>query len=456
MKGFRKHNVFLIGIGGIGMSALARWFNAYQFNVMGYDKTNTNLTKSLVDEGIQIHYQDALEQIPVAFTSENTLVIYTPAIPVDHGQYNYFVDNDFEVKKRAEVLGMISSSMFTIAVAGTHGKTTTSSMIAHILRHSGVDTTAFLGGIATNYNSNLLLGKSDKSIAVIEADEYDRSFLHLSPDIEIITSVDADHLDIYGDEEVMLDSYRLFNKRLHADGKCLVASNAQETLKLDDIEVYGIDGDITAGNLRIEDGKYKFDYVNGTHKIADIQLNLPGNYNTENAIAAITVATTLGVTDVKIKQAFDTYKGVKRRFEYIIELSEITFIDDYAHHPAELTAFIQTLKALYPEQFIQVIFQPHLFTRTRDFADEFAASLSIADAVILMDIYPARELPIDGVTSEIILNKIALENKKLMTSTEILAMLEVERPEVLATIGAGNIDKLVPEIKEMLTKTISV
>ena len=453
MMGFSKHNVFFVGIGGIGMSALARWFKANDFEVIGYDKTATGLTQSLFEEGIMVHYQDSTNLIPADFTADTTLVIYTPAIPATHSQLNYFIDEGFEIKKRAEVLGMISSTMFTVAVAGTHGKTTTSSMIAHILHHSGVDTTAFLGGIATNYNSNLLLGKSDKPIAVIEADEYDRSFLQLSPDIEIITSVDADHLDIYGDKRGMLDSYKLFYERLHAKGKCFISVNAQETLKLENIEIYGINGSITASNLRIEQGRYKFDYVNGTHKIADIQLNLPGDHNAENAIAAITVATTLGVTDGKIKHAFETYKGVKRRFEYVLELPEFTFIDDYAHHPAEIAAFIQTLKALYPQKFIQVIFQPHLFTRTRDFAEEFAASLSIADAVILMDIYPARELPIAGVTSEIILEKIALENKNLMAPTEILAMLENQRPEVLATIGAGNIDALVPEIKELITKT---
>ena len=455
MKGFSKHNVFFIGIGGIGMSALARWFKANDFEVLGYDKTATGLTQNLFEEGIMVHYQDSTNLIPDGFTLDNTLVIYTPAIPATHSQLNYFVDNGYEVKKRAEVLGMISSTMYTVAVAGTHGKTTTSSMIAHILKDSGVDTTAFLGGIATNYNSNLLLGKSDKSIAVIEADEYDRSFLQLSPDIEIITSVDADHLDIYGDKGGMLESYKLFYERLQPDGKCFITTKAQESLKLENIETYGTQGNISVSNLRIEEGRYKFDYVNGTHKITDIQLNLPGEHNAENAIAAITVATTLGVADAKIKQAFETYKGVKRRFEYVLELPEFTFIDDYAHHPAEIKAFIQTLKALYPQQFIQVIFQPHLFTRTRDFANEFAASLSIADAVILMDIYPARELPIAGVTAEIILDKIELENKHLMTTAEILIMLEGRRPDVLATIGAGSIDALVPEIKEIITKTIA-
>jgi UDP-N-acetylmuramate--alanine ligase len=455
MSGFSKHNVFFVGIGGIGMSALARWFNARRFEVAGYDKTATALTQRLSDEGIEVHYQDSIDLIPDAFTADNTLVVYTPAIPAHQSQLNYFVDHGYEVKKRAEVLGMISSSMYTVAVAGTHGKTTTSSMIAHILHHSGVDTTAFLGGIATNYNSNLLLGKTDESIAVIEADEYDRSFLQLAPDIEIITSVDADHLDIYGDEGSMQNSYRLFYERLQDDGKCFISARAQEVLKLEKVEVYGIDKDISAANLRIEQGRYKFDYVSDTHKIADIQLNLPGEHNAENALAAISVATTLGVAEAKIKQAFETYKGVKRRFEYVLELPEITFIDDYAHHPAEIAAFITTLKALYPQQFIQVIFQPHLFTRTRDFASEFAASLSIADAVILMDIYPARELPIEGITSAMILDKIEVEDRKLMNAEEILVMLEDEQPDVLATIGAGNIDMLVPKIKEMITKTIT-
>ena len=390
------------------MSALARWFKANDFAVIGYDKTSTTLTQQLFEEGIMVHYQDSVKLIPHDYTADNTLVIYTPAVPESQSQLKYFVEGDFEIKKRAAVLGMISETMFTVAVAGTHGKTTTSSMIAHILHHSGVDTTAFLGGIASNYNSNLILGKSDKSIAVIEADEYDRSFLQLSPDMEIITSVDADHLDIYGDERSMLDSYKLFYERLPADGRCLISAKAQETLKLlalEKVETYGINGSITASNIRIDQGRYKFDYVNDTHKIRDIQLNLPGEHNTENAIAAIAVATTLGVSDIEIKHAFESFKGIKRRFEYILELPEFTFIDDYAHHPAEISAFIKTLKSLYPEKFIQVIFQPHLFTRTRDFAKEFANSLSIADSVILMEIYPARELPIPGITAKTILDE---------------------------------------------------
>ena len=436
------------------MSALARWFNANRFNVVGYDKTATKLTDSLLEEGIIVHFDDSVKNIPIDFTIDNCLVIYTPAIPISHEQYNYFVDAGFEVKKRAEVLGMISATMFTVAVAGTHGKTTTSSMIAHILKSSGVDTTAFLGGIATNYNSNLVLGKTADAIAVIEADEYDKSFLQLSPDIDVIISVDADHLDIYGDSENMQSTYKLFYERLKPEGQCIIASKAQKSMQLSNVDIYGDQETITAGNLRIAEGKYRFDYVNGTQKIEDIQLNLPGMHNTENALAAITVASALGVSDANIKLGFETYKGVKRRFEYIIESPDFTFIDDYAHHPAEIEAFIDTLKALYPEKYIQVVFQPHLFSRTQDFAIDFAASLSKADSVILMDIYPARELPIEGVTAEIILEKISLENKAIMNTDQILTMLASEKPDVLATVGAGNIDALVPQINELMTKTL--
>jgi len=456
MKGLTKHNIFFIGIGGIGMSALARWFRANRFEVVGYDKSATNLTDKLIEEGISVCHDNSISRIPKSFKPNNTLVIYTPAIPSSQSQLQYFKDNDFEVKKRAEVLGMISKNMFTVAVAGTHGKTTTSSMIAHILKFSGVDTTAFMGGILTNYNTNLILSKSDEAIAVIEADEYDRSFLQLSPDIEVITSVDADHLDIYGDEENMQASFKQFHQRLKVNGKCIISAKAQEALQLDDVYTYGDGASISANNLHIEEGKYRFDYVNGSRTIEDIQLNLPGEYNAENALAAITVATTLGVTEANIIAAFETFKGVKRRFEYVLELPQVTFIDDYAHHPTEIEAFISTLKMLYPDKFIQVIFQPHLYTRTRDFSDGFAASLSLADSVLLTDIYPAREEPITGVTSDLILSKIKLDNKKLLSEKEILEHLSKKLPDVLATIGAGSIDKLVPKIKELITKTYAL
>ena len=456
MKGLTKHNIFFIGIGGIGMSALARWFNANNFEVLGYDKTATNLTNKLIEEGISVYLDDSLNRIPKSFRPDNTLVIYTPAIPASQCQLQYFLDNNFEVKKRAEVLGIISENMFTVAVAGTHGKTTTSSMIAHILKFSGVDTTAFIGGISTNYNTNLILGKTAEAIAVIEADEYDKSFLQLSPDIEVITSVDADHLDIYGDEENMRTSFKQFHQRLKVGGKCIISSKAQDALQLDDVYTYGNDAKISANNLHLEAGKYRFDYVNGTRKIEDIQLNLPGEYNAENAIAAITVATSLGVTDANIVAAFESFKGVKRRFEYILEIPEVTFIDDYAHHPTEIEAFIGTLKSLYPDKFIQVIFQPHLYSRTRDFSDAFATSLSLADSVILTAIYPAREEPIAGITSELILSKIKIKDKKLLSEKKILEQLSNKLPDVLATIGAGSIDKLVPKIKNLITKTYAL
>ncbi len=454
MNNLDYHNVFFIGIGGIGMSALARWFKANGQTVAGYDKTATGLTAQLIEEGIEVHYQDDITHIPQAFTKDNTLVVYTPAIPATHRQYTYFADQGYVVKKRAEVLGLLSAGMFTVAVAGTHGKTTTSSMIAHILKSAGIDTTAFLGGIAVNYATNLLRAETSTAVAVIEADEYDRSFLQLAPDIEVITSVDADHLDIYGSADEMLVAYRQFAGSLPAAGKCIVAAKAQDRLQVNGATVYGEGSEIYAYNLRLAGGRYHFDYVNGTQKISTIPLALPGRHNAENAVAAITVATSLGVGEAAIKKAFATYRGVKRRFEYVLELPEMVFIDDYAHHPAEVAGFIGALRELYPDKFIQVIFQPHLYSRTRDFAAEFAASLNQADSVILMDIYPAREEPIAGVTSTLILEKIKLADKALMTADEILAMLPARQPQVLATVGAGDIDKLVPQIKDVITKTM--
>ena len=438
------------------MSALARWFNANGYEVVGYDKTATTLTRKLMEEGIIVHYEDSLDLIPKEFNPENSLVIFTPAIPKEHKQFNYFRSADFEIKKRAEVLGMISKTMYTVAVAGTHGKTTTSSMIAHILNESGVDTTAFLGGISSNLNSNLLLGKSKDSIAVIEADEYDRSFLQLSPNIAIVTSADPDHLDIYGDEAGMLESYIDFTKRLSQDGKLFVSTSAQAKLNSDNAIIYGENGLIRAENLRIEDNRYIIDYINESLRIEDIQLNLPGQHNLENALAAITVALELEVSPEHIKKALISFKGIKRRFEYIINEPELKFIDDYAHHPQEVSAFLQTLRTLYPEKYLQVIFQPHLFSRTQDFSVAFAESLSLADNVILMDIYPARELPIPGVTSGLILDKIDSKEKNLLAREEIIDFVQATNPDVLATIGAGNIDTLVPELNQSLTKSMTI
>ena len=454
MIGFTKNRIFFIGIGGIGMSALARWFNAHQFTVVGYDKTSTVLTKTLESEGISIHYDDQIAEIPANFDVASTLVVYTPAVPKNHSQLNYFLERGFEIKKRAEVLGIISSSFYSIGIAGTHGKTTTSTMLAHILHHAGLDTTAFLGGISANFESNLLLGKTEKAVAVIEADEYDRSFLQLTPDIEVITSTDPDHLDIYGDEAGMLESYKAYTDCLKENGKRYIAVKAQQKLAVREAITYGNSGTIQAKNLRIEGNRFYIDYSHEAQRINNIQLNLPGDHNTENALVAIAVALSLGISDDAIKAAMIDFKGIKRRFEYIIDEVNLKFIDDYAHHPEEVAAFVKTLRKLYPEKYIEVIFQPHLFSRTQDFAAQFAASLSLADSVILMDIYPAREEPIPGVTSNLIYDLVTAEKKQLLSREEICETVADNRPEVLATVGAGNIDTLVPELKESLTKTL--
>lgn len=455
MKGFEKHRVFFIGIGGIGMSALARWFNANGFDVVGYDKTPTQLTHELLEEGIRVHYKDSIALIPKEFTREDTLVIYTPAIPSQHGQLKYFIANDFEVCKRAEILGKISKAMFTIAVAGTHGKTTTSTMIAYILHASGIDTTAFLGGISTDFGSNLLLSRGNDSVAVVEADEYDRSFLWLQPDITVITSVDPDHLDIYGNEENMLNAFCEFANGRKPGGKLIIADSANKKLNLSDALLYGNQGDVRAENIRINNYKYSFDHVAGDRQIENIQINLPGRHNISNTLAAIIVAQELGVDNAAILKALHDFKGIHRRFEYVINTPGLRFIDDYAHHPQEVTAFMDAIHELYPEEYVLVIFQPHLYSRTSDFADDFAKSLSLADEVILMDIYPARELPMEGVTSALILNKISIEKKQILPREKICDYVATVKPAVVATVGAGNINTLVPELKESLTQTLA-
>jgi UDP-N-acetylmuramate--alanine ligase len=453
MKKLNYDIVYFIGVGGIGMSALARWFNASDYQVFGYDKTPSDLTNKLENEGIAIHYQDDINNIPSRATNENTLVIYTPAIPANHKELRYFKTNNFEIKKRAEVLGDISRAHFTVAVAGTHGKTTTSSMIAHLLHFAGVDITGFIGGIATNFNSNLVIGKTEKAIAVIEADEFDRSFLHLSPNVAIVTSTDADHLDIYGDGEELKNTFRQFVRKLEKEGNLLISQKANESLGIDSGIEYGLQGNaVKAENVTIGDGVFAFDFVEDNSRINNLELHLPGYHNVENALAAIKTALLLGVPKDKVKEGISTYKGVKRRFEFIFKLEDRIYIDDYAHHPEELKEFIRSAKALYPTKKLTVIFQPHLFSRTQDFAAGFASALDNADEVWLMDIYPARELPIDGVNSDLILNQMVLENKKVISRDAILRNLEESDFEVLASLGAGDIDRVVPEIKSMLTK----
>ena len=438
----------MIGVGGIGMSGLARYFKKRGAQVCGYDKTPTNLTNALVEEGIPVVFTDLVDQISTEFTinDSGTLIIFTPAIPKDSQILNFFQSQGFILKKRSEVLGIISKGMFTIAVAGTHGKTTTSSIVAHLLKDSGHDCSAFLGGIATNYNSNILFG--DNNTLVVEADEYDRSFLTLHPDIAIITSMDADHLDIYGDAVHLTESFQLFASQLKTGGKLI----KRKGLDLQNGQTYAAneDADIRALNIRVENGTFWFDFNNGTTSIKDLKLALPGVHNIENAIAAIETALLLDIPVEKIRMALANFKGVKRRFEYIIRNEKQVYIDDYAHHPEELRACITAVKTLYPEKKLTTIFQPHLFTRTRDFADGFAEVLAMTDSLILLDIYPAREVPIEGVDSAMLLNMVLIGEKYLFSKTEVLDYLKKEQPELILTVGAGDIDTLIQPIKEIL------
>ncbi|WP_257668642.1 UDP-N-acetylmuramate--L-alanine ligase [Parapedobacter tibetensis] len=440
--------VYLIGIGGIGMSALARYFRYLGCLVAGYDKTETELTKQLVVEGISVNYADDFALISDAFkvADEYTLIIYTPAVPNELDIINQFQQLGHSLFKRSQVLGLISQNKFTIAVAGTHGKTTTSTLIAHILKDSGYDCSAFLGGISTNYRSNILF--SENAVAVIEADEYDRSFLTLYPKIAVVTSADADHLDIYGDKNHLHESFKLFLNQLHNEGKSIVKAG----LPFEADIWYSADGpaDVYADNIRIAGGEFYFDYVWDMGRMNNIHLGLPGNHNVENAVAAITVARQLGIADEKIIKALSSFTGVKRRFEYIVKSHETVYIDDYAHHPEELRAFLLAVKELYPTQKLTVIFQPHLYSRTRDFADGFAEVLSMADTLLLMDIYPARELPIKGVDSRMLLGKVMIEDKHIVTRESIKDYVQRCRPKLLVTVGAGDIDLLVQPLKAIL------
>ncbi len=441
--------VYLIGIGGIGMSGLARYFQHRGCLVAGYDKTQTALTTQLEQENIEIAYHDEIDYIPFDFNGpeDGTLIIYTPAVPANSLVLSFFQDKNFILKKRSEVLGIISKSMFTIAVAGTHGKTTTSSMIAHILRASGNDCSAFLGGIATNYQTNVLFGSNE--IMVVEADEYDRSFLTLHPDIAVVTSMDADHLDIYADKNSMVQAFQQFASQLKADGKLIY----KKGLPLTNGYTYAIDGeaDAVAENINIKNGNYYFDFRNRETQITDIQLGIAGIHNVENAVAAIQTTLFLDVDPQEIKTALKSFLGIKRRFEYIINTDKTIYIDDYAHHPEELRACIASVKELYPDKELTVIFQPHLFTRTRDFADEFAEVLSKTDHLLLLDIYPARELPIEGVNAEMILERMQSSSKtKKYTVKEALEYVQQQKPELLLTVGAGDIDKMVGPLKAAL------
>jgi len=450
-------HIYFIGIGGIGMSALARYFKTLGKEVAGYDRTATTLTSQLIAEGMDIHFEDNVQLIPPAFKNKNNndkiLVIYTPAIPKSHSELNYFNDNAFSVVKRSKVLGLIASANYTVAVAGTHGKTTTSSMIAHILHSSGVNIAAFLGGIAKNFNSNFVLPqKNNKIVNVVEADEFDRSFLTLFPNIAVISSMSADHLDIYGTHDELVRSYNTFAGQVKEH---LILKNGLKVSNVKaDITTYSLqsDADVHAKDITISNRSYKFNVMVGNHLIKDLVLGLPGRHNIENAVAAIAVAFKLNIPEEKIREALATYSGVNRRFDYQIKTESLVFIDDYAHHPEELSAAISSVKELYSDKKITGVFQPHLFTRTRDFADEFAQSLSLLDEVILLDIYPARELPIEGVTSEIVFKKINCANKIMLSKEKLVEYVENHIPEVLLTLGAGDIDTCVLPLRNMLAK----
>jgi len=438
------HNVYFIGIGGIGMSALARYFKYIGKNVSGYDKTPTMLTKELEQEGIAIHFTDDVTQIPSSYIQENTLVVYTPAIK-QLGEWEYFKEHQFTIKKRAEVLGIITKDTFCFAVAGTHGKTTTSSILGHILYESGLDVTAFLGGIVENYHSNLI-GKG-KTISVVEADEFDRSFLHLHPDIACVTSMDADHLDIYGDTHAIQNSFKEFANKVNDKTKLFVPKGLPlegTTLSINSPASFSV------SNIRIENSTYVFDVTTPHEIINNVKFALPGHHNLMNALTALAMAKSYGVANDKIIKALESFKGVQRRFSYQLQSEKLVYIDDYAHHPTEINAVHQAVRELYADKKVLAVFQPHLFSRTQDFAQDFAQSLSNFDEIVLLDIYPARELPIEGVTSSWLLEKIQNKNKKLIQKENLIEYLKNTDAQVIVTIGAGDIGEMVPSIKKEL------
>ena len=429
------------------MSALARYFKMQGKAVFGYDKTFTDLTEELVAEGIPVTFIDEISEIQKEVISkENVLVIYTPAIPKGNKILNYFISNDFYVVKRAEILGEVSKNTLCLAVAGTHGKTTTSAILGHLLAECNMPVTACLGGIAENYHSNFIYKGSE--ITVVESDEFDRSFLQLRPDIACVTSMDADHLDIYGDKDHLHESFRLFLHQLHKDGKRIVKVG----LPFDTDIRYAVEGpaDAYAGNICIKQGEFYFDYIANTERIADVHLGIPGKHNVENAVAAIAVARLLGIPAEKIAKALSSFAGVRRRFEYIVKTDEAIYIDDYAHHPEELSAFLSAVRQLYPTKKLTAIFQPHLYSRTRDFAEGFAAVLSSVDTLLLMEIYPAREMPIKGVDSRMLLEKVTIGDKHIVSPENVKDYVRRMRPELLVTVGAGDIDLLVNPLKDIL------
>ena len=446
---------YFLGIGGIGMSALARYFNTKGFRVAGYDRTETKLTTDLRSEGIEICFDECVGEVPRRFTDpEKTLVVLTPAIPQNHPQLLYFQKNNFTIQKRAQVLGNITRQSKGICIAGTHGKTTTSTIAAHLLYQSQVSCNAFLGGIANNYNTNLLLS-SESNLVVIEADEYDRSFHQLSPYMAVITSADPDHLDIYGSAEAFRESFEHFTSLIRTGGALIMRKGIDIEPKLQKgvkLFTYSMDegGDFRAENIRTVKGEIRFDFVTPNDRINDVRLGVPVKINVENSVAAMALAWLNGVTSEELRTGISSFSGIYRRFNVVYKNDNLVYMDDYAHHPSELKASISSIRNLYPDRKITGIFQPHLFTRTRDFAADFAAALSDLDELILLDIYPARELPIEGVDSNLILNDVKLESKTLCSKENLLPLLKERHLDVLVTFGAGDIDKMVPLIKDQL------
>jgi len=438
------HNVYFIGIGGIGMSAIANYFNCNGKNVAGFDKTSTEITNSLQNAGVQIRFEDSVELIPNEFkNNKNTLVVYTPAIPKNNSELEYFKRNNFKVLKRSEILGEITKNTFCFAVAGTHGKTTTSAILGHVLKESHVNATSFLGGISENYNSNLILGGSE--ISVVEADEFDRSFLKLYPTIACITSMDADHLDIYGEHAALEKSFQDFASQV---SKTLIVRKGLPLKGL----TFGIEeqADFDAQNIRIENGAYVFDVKTPSEYIKNIKINLPGKHNVLNAMAALAMANSYGVCIQDIAKALLSFKGIKRRFSYKINSENLVLIDDYAHHPTEINAVIDAVRELFPRKRVLGVFQPHLYSRTKDFIDEFAVSLSQFDELILLDIYPAREQPIEGVDSSWLLGKILIDKKQVSAKEKLVENILKSQAEIIIIIGAGDIGELVENIKNKL------
>ena len=452
---------YFLGAGGIGMSALVRYFNHYGKTVYGYDKTETELTTQLQDEGAQLHFDEdkaLVKKLMSLYAKEEVLIIYTPAVPKDHTEFVYLQNEGYNMQKRAWVLGEITKQFRTIAIAGTHGKTTTTTLTTHILKTAGINCFAFLGGISQNYKTNLLLGDANDKDAyvVVEADEYDRSFLTLHPYITVITSVDADHLDIYGDLNAMHQTYTQFASQVQKEGFLIVKKNVDNDLRLKDkrlIYSLNLDTEYSANSIEIIDGEFCYNINSPIESVSHVAIGLPGLHNVENSIAAVAVAQQLGIKGDVINKALRSFKGVKRRFDYRVKSKSVVYIDDYAHHPEELKAAIGAAKQLYPDKKVTGIFQPHLFTRTRDFADGFAESLDLLDVCVLLDIYPAREKPIEGINSQMLLDKMKCKEKFLVKKENVLEFLKTHPPQVVMTLGAGDIDSLIEPIEKLLNET---